>query len=159
MFVSKSLDYAMRSLIYLAQRGERVVSLRELSRSVRVPVPYLAKVMRLLVRGGLVHSDPGAKGGYRLNRAPEAITLKEVYEVMEGGFHTVECLTNPRICDLTPTCTQAQIWQTLEEEVLDILGKKSLKDCLPPSPFIPESRIQESRFSQDPSPSSQGGSL
>lgn len=113
----------------------------------RVSVPYLAKIMRNLVRSGIVHSDPGARGGYRLLRGPEEITLREIYEVMEGGFHTVECLLNPRICELVPTCTQLPLWQHLEREMQKILGEKSLKDCMPEGSygFISEGRLQREK--------------
>lgn len=142
IFVSKSLDYALRSLIYLAQSPGKVVSLKELARSVHVPTGYLAKVMRLLVRSGIVHSDAGMRGGYRLNRSPEAISIREVYEVVEGELRAVECLHNPYLCELSSSCTQISLWNDLEAELRAVLGKRSLKDCLPSPPFIPTTHLQ-----------------
>lgn len=132
MFVSRSLDYALRSLIVLAgQSGleRKSVSLRELSASASVPRSYLAKVMRQLVRGGIVNSDAGASGGYRLAAAPDALSLRHVYEVVEGHFQTVTCDASGA-CDLLDDCTQVAVWSAIEDEILEVLERRSLADFL-----------------------------
>ncbi|RMF11746.1 MAG: Rrf2 family transcriptional regulator [Candidatus Dadabacteria bacterium] len=132
MFVSRSLDYALRSLIVLAEKtggARQSVSLRELSASASVPRSYLAKVMRQLVRGGIVNSDAGSTGGYRLAASPDALSLRRVYEVVEGNFQTVTCDASGR-CDLLDDCTQVAVWNEIEEEILGVLDRRSLADFL-----------------------------
>ena len=86
MQLSKTFDYAVRSLVHLAllPAGE-TADLRAISVSQNIPVSYLAKVMRNLVRGGLVTSTLGRDGGYTLRGPADQITLLQVYVVMEGS--------------------------------------------------------------------------
>jgi len=62
MQVSKSLEYAVRSLVFIAE-SEKPLGLSEISQTGRMPKAYLAKIMRTLVEGGVVSSVRGRKGG------------------------------------------------------------------------------------------------
>ena len=66
MQVSKSLDYAVRSLTYIAKEKANVFTIRDISEKQHIPQNYLAKIMRKLVQKGLLSSSPGPEGGYSL---------------------------------------------------------------------------------------------
>ena len=59
----------------------------------------MAKVLNQLAREGLVKGSRGPKGGYRLGRAADEITLKEVYRAIEGPFELSRCMFGIPICD------------------------------------------------------------
>lgn len=150
IFVSRSLDYAMRGLIHLGSASTEVpVSLRELSQAAYVPRQYLAKVMRSLVRGGLIESDAGAHGGYRLTRSPQEISLKEIYETLEGSFRTVVCGDGEERCELKEGCSQVPVWVALEDEILEMLERRKLADFIqdtaddaPGGGFVPVEQVE-----------------
>jgi len=132
MQLSKGFDYAIRSLVYLALLPEGKTSeLRTISESQGVPVSYLAKVMRSLVRSGVVASTLGREGGYALRRPPEAITLLQIYEAIEGQMRLVECLEGDGSCAFVQGCTQASVWRKLTTAVEGILKETTLKDLMP----------------------------
>lgn len=133
MFVSRSLDYAVRALIHLALAApSESVNLRELADAAAVPRSYLAKVMRMLVRSQLVHSDAGAHGGYRLARSAADIRLSDIYEAVEGPFQTVVCISNAAVgCERLDDCTQVSVWSSLEQEIRELLTQRSLADFVP----------------------------
>lgn len=135
MQLSKTFDYAIRSLVHLATlpQGD-AADLRAISLRQNVPVSYLAKVMRSLVRGGLVTSTLGRDGGYCLRRSPAEISLLQVYEVMEGQLRLVECMDSDKNCVFSNGCTQANIWKRLTEAVEGIFRETTLADLLPKSP-------------------------
>lgn len=134
MFVSRTLDYALRSLIYLASHpSQNTANLREISASAAVPKSYLAKLMRGLVKAEIVRSDAGAHGGYRLARQPAAISLKDIYEAVEGHFRTVVCGDGTDACELHHDCTQVAVWDIVELEILNVLQRRSLSDFMSPS--------------------------
>lgn len=144
IFVSRSLDYALRSLIHLARhQGPAPLSLRELSETAFVPRSYLAKLMSTLVKGGLVVSDAGAHGGYRLARSASAISLIDVYEAVEGSFRTVLCGHREELCDLHDDCTQVSVWVSIEQEMSEVLARRSLADFVDAAPggLIPVERL------------------
>jgi Rrf2 family protein len=132
MQLSKGFDYAIRSLVYLALLPKGTsAELRSISESQVVPVSYLAKVMRNLVRGGLVSSTLGRDGGYALRKRPAEITLMQIYEIMEGEMILVECMDDENSCVFFGGCPQASVWRRLRETVEHIFVETSLQDLLP----------------------------
>jgi Rrf2 family transcriptional regulator, iron-sulfur cluster assembly transcription factor len=132
MQLSKGFDYAVRSLVFLALSPEgKPAELKAISETQGVPVSYLAKVMRSLVRSGIVASTLGRDGGYTLRRRPESITLLEVYVAIEGRMRLVECLEGDGGCMFIQDCTQASVWRRLESTVEGFLTETTLRDLLP----------------------------
>lgn len=130
MQLSKGFDYAVRSLVHLARLPEGgTADLRAISLSQGVPHSYLAKVMRSLVRRGLVVSTLGREGGYRLRRPAGEISLLEVFHAMEGELRLVECMDG-KTCAFLGGCAQAEVWQRLRQAVEKIFRETTLSDLL-----------------------------
>jgi Rrf2 family protein len=129
---TKGFDYAMRSLIYLAAQPQgKGVDLKDISRKQHVPVSYLAKIMRTLVRGGLVTSNLGRGGGYTLRRSPGEITMLQVYHLMEGEIRFVECFDDTNSCFLYKMCPQIEVWNRLQDAVESVFGETTLSQLVP----------------------------
>lgn len=103
MFFNSSSTYALRALAFLAAAGEAPCLGREVAERVRVPPPYLAKIMSALARAGLVRATRGSAGGYRLARPAAEIHLVDVVAPFEGPRLLVGCLLDPE-----KTCSDAQ---------------------------------------------------
>lgn len=74
----KTAEYALRATVWLARTPNKAQSADQLAEAVRVPRRYLHKVLQDLIRGRLLRSQSGPGGGYKLNRAPEAISILDV---------------------------------------------------------------------------------
>ncbi len=132
MIVSKTLDYAVRTLIYLGkQPGGRTILMKEIAENQKIPLSYLAKVMRQLVKAGIIFSEFGPNGGYSLKKTPSEITLKQVYEAVEGELKMIECFDTPgSSCVFTSCCGQADIWHEVEAKFIKILENITLQDVI-----------------------------
>jgi len=130
MQVTKSLDYAVRSLTYMGNHPVSKYSMKEISERQHIPVNYLAKIMRRLVKGGIVRSTVGPTGGYKLRRSPGEISLKEIYEAIEGELRMVDCMEDDTICVLHESCTQLPIWDRIQLSMIKILEDTTLEDML-----------------------------
>ena len=88
MKLTVKLDYACRVLSQLARRHGRgeVSRIEDLAKAEDVPAKYLSQILGELRNGGLVESRRGKQGGYLLAREPEAISLRDVIGLMEGGL-------------------------------------------------------------------------
>lgn len=75
---SQTVEYAMRAVLALAARDGRSMTTRQIAEVMKVPQSYLSKVLQALVRGGLVFSTRGLKGGFVLVREAKEITLLEI---------------------------------------------------------------------------------
>jgi Rrf2 family iron-sulfur cluster assembly transcriptional regulator len=83
----RKAQYAICGVFDLAYNGQgEAVQIRAISERQAIPARYLEQIFQRLRRAGLVTSKRGPGGGYRLARAPEAITLREVVEAVEGPF-------------------------------------------------------------------------
>lgn len=130
MQVSRTLDYAVRSLTYLSKDPIVRFSIKEISRNQHIPLNYLAKIMRKLVNKGIVRSMVGPEGGYVLRKSPREITLREVYEAIEGEFRMIDCMEKDSICILYENCPQFPVWDKLQISMIKILESTTLEDML-----------------------------
>jgi Rrf2 family protein len=138
MQLSKGFDYAVRSLTYLASLPKgSTAELKTIAESQNVPVSYLAKLMRSLVRAGIITSNLGRDGGYVLRRTPGEISLLMVYEAIEGELRLVECMDHQDNCSLFGNCKQVPFWRRLRGALEGVLKETSLQDLLITHPEVP----------------------
>lgn len=130
MHVSKTLDYAVRSLAFMGRTPVDILNMKEISESQNIPINYLAKIMRRLVERGLVKSMVGPDGGYVLRKAPDNINLKEVYEAIEGEFRIIDCMDKDRICIFHENCVQLSVWDKVRFSMLQILENTTIDDIV-----------------------------
>ncbi len=76
--LTRKTDYALIAMAELARRAPTMVSVREMSQRLGLPLPALTNILKQLTRSGLVTSTRGPNGGYRLARDPDRITLSEL---------------------------------------------------------------------------------
>jgi Rrf2 family protein len=112
MNIGRRVDYAVRALTYLAaQPQERVVPRREIQAKQDIPAHFLSKIMKQLALGGLVESYMGARGGFTLKKPASDISLRAVYECLEGPLLLMECLDEDgNACCYHPVCNQISVW-------------------------------------------------
>lgn len=83
--LSKKIDYALLALAYLAERGTAVASAREIAEANDLPLPLLMKILKRLHRHGVVAGTRGVKGGYRLVRDTDTLSLHDLIVMVEDG--------------------------------------------------------------------------
>jgi len=76
--LSKTAEYALRATVWLGRAPDKAESANQLAKAISVPRRYLHKVLQDLVKAGLVRSQSGPGGGYRLNRDPTDISILDV---------------------------------------------------------------------------------
>ena len=93
MHVGRRVDYAVRALTYLAgQEQGRVVGRAEIESRQGIPRYFLSKILRALVAAGMLESVAGARGGFRLRGSAKGISIRQVYEVLEGDLCLIDCV-------------------------------------------------------------------
>jgi Rrf2 family protein len=133
--VSTRVHYGLRAMTELARsyRNDRLLSIAEIARSEGLPLAYLEQLVGELRRAGLVEGTRGVRGGYRLARGPEAITVGEVYRVLEGEVAPVDCTAEdylPGTCAREPVCLSRGIWARVQAAILGVLDSTTLDDLL-----------------------------
>lgn len=120
-------DYAVRAMIALARRaGDGPLSARRIAEGMRIPDRFIPQVMADLGRAGLVTATPGRNGGYRLARAPEAISLLDVVEAIEGDSRRQSCVLRGGPCGRDGYCDVHDVFFAAQDAMLDTLAGASL---------------------------------
>ncbi|MBI4575941.1 MAG: Rrf2 family transcriptional regulator [Planctomycetes bacterium] len=105
MQLTRTTDYALRVALALAARPLGVRMTRDaLAAETDVPAPYLRKVLRPLVRAGIVRTRRGVRGGVALGRDASSVTLRDVVMAMEGRPALRPCLHDVLSCKRSPAC-------------------------------------------------------
>jgi Rrf2 family protein len=127
---SASTTHALRAMAWLAAHaGEDAVLGRDLARRLKIPPDYLSKVLAQLARSGVLTASRGAKGGYRLARAPERIRLVDVVIPFEGKRVRSACLLRPdRPCRDSGACSAHTSWGGVNEAYRKFLETTTVAD-------------------------------
>ena len=137
--ISKLTDYGTVVMVHVAREPERFHSASEIAAAVFVAPPTVAKILKVLTRNGLLASQLGVRGGYRLARAPETISIAEVLDALEGPVAVTECSEGLGICAMEGACAVSGVWQAVNGAIRTTLRSISLADIAgSPVPVVPE---------------------
>ena len=132
MKLSKLTDYGVVLLSFLAAAPERSKSAASLAEETGIPGPTVAKLMKMLTRGGLVTSTRGIAGGYTLASAAETITVAGIISAIEGPIALTACVEeSDDLCSVESTCGVAGNWDSVNKAVKAALENVKLTDMSP----------------------------
>lgn len=122
-------EYAFRAILYLASKErEKLSRVSEIAEAAEIPSSYLSKIMRRLCTAGVVRSFRGPKGGFRLARAPERITLREAIEAIEGRIASKARHGGKARRAKDSGSALRPVWEEAQRSFLAVLGAKTIAD-------------------------------
>lgn len=139
MRVTKWGECGILCALYLAQRyDESTVGASDIAENQGLDLQYTQQILHRLRKGNVIESVRGPKGGYRLVRAPEKTTLREILYAAEGDTFQIICDyapihpndTAPNQCATKETCSLHGVWQDLRTAIDALLEQKTLADLL-----------------------------
>jgi Rrf2 family nitric oxide-sensitive transcriptional repressor len=119
-------DYALRALMHLAAKPERLASISEISSTYRISHNHLTKVVHDLRKAGFIDAVRGRSGGVRLAQPASEITVGAVVRHTEGGFDLVDCGS----CVIAPACALTAALHRALAAFMDVLDGYSLADLV-----------------------------
>lgn len=129
MRLTLSTKYAILALEELARRNSPA-PVQELASAVDIPQAYLAKLVSLLVRVGILTTQRGRGGGVSLAKPPDTVSLKEIIEAVEGPTALQDCPFHLSPCDGDPGCPLYPVWDPLRARITDFLAQTSLAEVV-----------------------------
>lgn len=102
--ITRDTDYAIRAVSYIAKNKNKVVSVSELVKELKIPRPFLRKILQALNKKNLLKSYKGASGGFNMAVAPNRISLIGLLEVFQGPFQMNECFFKRKVCPSIKKC-------------------------------------------------------
>lgn len=119
-------DYALRVLMYLAARPDRLASIGEIARTYRISHNHLMKVVHDLRKEGFLDAVRGRSGGIRLARPANEISVGEVVRHTEGTFDLVDCES----CVIAKACSLTGALHEARSAFMAVLDGYSLRDLV-----------------------------
>ncbi|HAM72231.1 MAG TPA: Rrf2 family transcriptional regulator [Verrucomicrobiales bacterium] len=131
MQITRAVEYGAMGLICLARRGPgETVLLEEISQEESIPASFLGKIFQQMSRAGLVRSIRGTGGGVTLAKAPEQITLLEIFEAIEGPMALQRCLAPTVTCERQEGCALCGVFEQAQDQVKEVFGRTTVADLL-----------------------------
>ncbi len=124
--VPAKTQYAIRALAHLARSGGD--SAARISSAQNISVKYLEGILNQLKLSGIVVSDRGRGGGYRLSRPASEILMIDIVAAMEGDLRPVECVDDSTVCSMEAFCMPRRFWLGLKDSVEGYLKSVNLGD-------------------------------
>lgn len=132
MKLSKKSDYALRAMIHLSMnyKGGRVVQIKEISASAKIPQKFLENILLTLRKAGILNSRMGIRGGYELARSPDLISLGDVVRILDGTIAPVDCVSKIayRPCSEEITCVIRGVMMDIRNAVAAVLDTRTFAD-------------------------------
>jgi Rrf2 family protein len=120
-------DYAVRAMISVGRQYETGLrQARQISTEMHIPYKTLTLILAELVTEGLLVAAHGPKGGYRLARPPNEISLLDIIEAAEGPATFDHCVLRDGPCDWGETCPVHDTWARTQDALIRELASTSL---------------------------------
>ncbi len=132
MRLTKSADFALRLVIFLARRPE-THTMHVLSDVLHIPYNNLSKIVQHLGKAQILTTRQGKNGGVQLQKPAFEVTLRNIIEVIDGPILLSECLCKPGDCKLSSGCDLRNAFFYLQQKMnglfdsitIDALAKKT----------------------------------
>ena len=116
--ITRNTDYALRAVCSIAKRKGKIVTVSELVAALKMPRPFLRKLLQNLNKKGILKSYKGLGGGFVLARPPEKIFLLDLISIFQGELSLNECLFKRKICPNVRVCPLKNKLDIIEQYVI-----------------------------------------
>ncbi|MFO7653605.1 MAG: Rrf2 family transcriptional regulator [Candidatus Krumholzibacteriia bacterium] len=128
--ISRTARYALNVLGHLADRPGAMVRGEEIAQQTGIPANYLSKILNQLRKAGLVESQKGWGGGFRLHADAPGRPIKDVVEIFDGPGSTIrdECAFGRPQCDPQNPCVMHDDWMKVRQTYEDLVSSRRVAD-------------------------------
>ena len=127
MHFKASVEYGMRAVLYLAEKGS-ICSSREVADEMSIPRDYLIQLAQLLRNAGIIHARPGKNGGYSLAKDASEISMLDIFNALQNDRLRAERKEVEDASDLLQDITAA--CSAVEREMEEYMSSITLQNMI-----------------------------
>jgi Rrf2 family nitric oxide-sensitive transcriptional repressor len=128
--LTRNTDYGIRALSFIAKEKGRVVPVPELVKALKIPRPFLRKILQALTKRGLVKSCKGIGGGFLLAMPADKLHIIDVARTFQGNLNLNECFLKKELCPNRKTCPLKRKIDKIKKSVVSELGSITIAELL-----------------------------
>ncbi|MFU8797423.1 MAG: SUF system Fe-S cluster assembly regulator [Gammaproteobacteria bacterium] len=126
--INKIADYGTVVMTYLANKPDIASNARNIAQQTNLNLPIVSKILKLLAKAGLLLSERGVQGGYRLAKPPKDISVAHILSALDDSVSLTECSDSKSQCAHENTCSTKKPWRIISKTIDNALQKISLAD-------------------------------
>ncbi|MEA3545774.1 MAG: Rrf2 family transcriptional regulator [Thermodesulfobacteriota bacterium] len=131
MVITRATEYAVRTVIFLAQQPkDDIVLKKDICRTQEVTPAFLTKILQPLIKVGIVSSQRGVGGGFLLAKDPNEITMLDILQAEEGQLRLNHCLVDTDVCHRDAYCSAHNVWYETQHAMSEVLKRYSIADLV-----------------------------
>lgn len=132
MMISTKGRYALRMLLDLAEHNNGgFIALKDIAARQNISKKYLEQIVPIVNKSGILQTNRGYQGGYKLAKSPDQYTIGSILRLTEGSLSPVPCLNEtPNTCERSGDCITLPVWQGLNRVINEYLDSITLQDIL-----------------------------
>ena len=132
MFFSKSFGYALRGVLYIAvlSDSKKRIQVDEVARQLSVPKHFLSKIMKKIVKEGILNSSRGPSGGFSINERTLATPLIDLLVIVNGSGQFDKCVLGLKECHSDHPCPLHYKMKLHKQKLLHFLSATTIADLL-----------------------------
>jgi len=133
MKLSTKGRYGLRAMLDLALNArEDAVSIKSISERQSISENYLEQIIATLKKAQYVKSTRGPKGGYKLKKKADEISVGDILRVLEGDLNPVDCIAvnDAKPCDESEFCVTKFVWKKISDSINDVVDSITLDDLV-----------------------------
>ncbi|MDA3879501.1 MAG: Rrf2 family transcriptional regulator [Prolixibacteraceae bacterium] len=134
--LSNTCKYAIRALIYLANysKDEKKIGIKKISEDLKIPSPFLGKILQSMARERMLSSTKGPNGGFSLGRDAEDISLYDIVVHVDGDKYFNNCIIRLEPCtcftEEISTCPVHRRFSQIRDDLIRFYKDTSLADII-----------------------------
>ena len=142
--LSNSCRYGIRAILYLASKNARnsKIGIKQISEDLKLPTPYLAKILQNLVRHRILSSTKGPNGGFSLLRKPESVTLLDIVRIIDGEEVLTNCLIHNGSCNSVKRsmkpCPVHDDYTKIRTDIINMFKGKTIAEIIKKADYSEE---------------------
>lgn len=130
MRITNAAEYAIRAILKMAMEPDKVFTATELFVDIEAPQKFLSKILQKLAQKKILASTRGIKGGFKIKKPIDTLTLYDIIEVIDGPLGLNKCLLDGYECSREKYCPVHIVWEEAQEELKKVLTKKTIKNLI-----------------------------
>jgi Rrf2 family protein len=131
MQITNQADYALRSMLYIAQYAEnQLIPSNKIAEVMQISRIFLSRINSQLVNAGLIRTRRGARGGVMLAKPAADISVYDIVTTIDGPITLIDCIADPETCLLSPDCPYRTFWEETQNALVARMKAVSLQDML-----------------------------
>lgn len=128
--ITRNTDYAIRALCFIARKKDDIISVSDLVKCLKIPRPFLRKILQTLNKKGLLKSYKGQGGGFSLAIVPEKIFIIDLMRIFQGPFMLNECILKRNVCPDIKNCVLKKKLDIIEKFTVSELKYINIRTLL-----------------------------